>query len=238
MAQVLDPRQRLVQHHLSEAQKALDADKLSEAQKCFEDALEVGGEHPDRVPDIRQALKKYSDRMALQPNPDWETIHQVLDLFDALKLQNDETRTYQRELKLKEARFLLEQDDNLDDSFSIFTCLLTDAERVGSQEDKMRNNIAKIVGEYVAQRAAQGQWSLLNPVFERVTQLWPPNDPIHLWLETVSQILASANQAQIGFDRERAGLKKQQKTLKVAFIVLLVLMIVAYLIVLFPVIFS
>ncbi|MCB0193685.1 MAG: hypothetical protein KDJ65_17185 [Anaerolineae bacterium] len=233
MTQVQDPRQRLIQHHLNEAQKALDTDNLTEAQKYFEEALEVGGEHPDRASDIRQPLKKYCDRMVSQPNPNWQTVHQVLDIFDRLKLQNDEIRAYQRELRLKEAKFLLEKHDNLDDSFNIFTSLLVDAERLGSQEDKVRNRIAKIVGEYVSQRAGQRQWALLNPVFERVTRLWPPNDTIHLWLETISQILAAANQAQIGFDREVNDLKKTKNTLTIALIALFVLVILSYAVVLF-----
>lgn len=233
MAQVQDPRQRLIQHHLNESQKALDANKLTEAQKYFEEALEVGGEHPDRASDIRQALQKYCDRVVSQPNPNWQTVHQALDLFDTLKLQNDEIRTYQRELRLKEAKFLLEKDDNLDDSFNIFTSLLMDAGRLGDQEDKVRHHIAKIVGEYVSQRAGQGQWALLNPVFERVTRLWPPSDTIHLWLETISQILAAANQAQIGFDKELAKLKKSKNILTTALIALLILVIFSYLIVLF-----
>lgn len=223
MNQTPDPRARLVQHRLNEAQQALEANELTEAQKFFEEALSIEGVHPNRASDIRQALKKYSERAAGQTPPDWESVHQVMDLLDTLKLQNDETRAFQRELQLQEAKFLLETKDSLNESFNIFANLMTNAERLGVQ-DKLKANIAQIICAYVSQRAAQQQWSLLSQVFEKIQKLWPPTDSIHDWLAAISHILTAANQTKL----EASQARQYAQRLNYILIGITVLAIIAY----------
>lgn len=207
MSQIPDPRARLIQHYLSEAQKNLDLNNLEETQKHFDEALGVAGEHPNRASDIQQVLKRYCDKAVDLPAPDWETIRQALDLFDILKIQNDETRSYQQEVKLKEARFLLVKQDKLDESFMIFANLMAHAERQGGS-NKLKTSIAQIVYEYASLRADEQEWPLLRQVFERAQQLWPATDSLQDWLETISKILEVASQIQIRHKQELTVLEE------------------------------
>jgi hypothetical protein len=229
-----DPRARLLQHLLSEAQKTLDADHLEEAQNLFEEALRVEGHHPNRALDTRRVLKQYSDRVIAQTPPNWDLAYRALDLLGSLKLQDDETRAWQRDLKLRQAQFLLEKEDDLDKSFNIFTDLMANAERLGVQ-DKLKANIARVVRSYVSQRAAQRQWSSLHQLFKRVQKLWTPTDGLGDWLEAISQILAAAAQAQTEYNQRLVEIEQSyQRTRNLTYVLLgiFVLAALAYILVL------
>lgn len=204
------PATKLVQTRLRLAREALEANNLAEAQELFESALHVEGHHPDRALDIRQALKQYSDRVAVQEPPNWDLAYRALDLLGSLKLQDDETRAWQRDLKLRQAQFLLEKEDDLDQSFNIFVDLMANAERLGVQ-DKLQAEIARVICIYVSQRAPQHQWSPLHQLFERVQKLWTPADGLHDWLEAILQILDAAAQAQTEYKQHLAEMEQSHQ---------------------------
>lgn len=225
-----DPQSRLLQHYLSRAQKALDADNLEEAQEFFEKALGVEGNHPDRELDIRQALTEYSDRIIALNPPDWELAEQALGILSFLQLENEETRAAQRHFKLKRAQFLLDRKNDLEASFNIFADLMASAERLGVQ-DQLKADIARIICDYVSQRANDNQWSRLGQVFERARSVWTSDDGLHDWLEAVSKILEAADQAQAKhLQRLEKAQRSQQRfrALLYALVFIFVLTVVRY----------
>ncbi|HXW00587.1 MAG TPA: hypothetical protein VEC93_19375, partial [Anaerolineae bacterium] len=133
MEQRQDPTIQLVQTRLDMAQQALDAGELDKAQGLFERALEVKGDHPERVIRIRDYLKQYSDNAAKQTPPSWDEAHRALNLLDTLKLQDDQTSLWDRKLWLKQADYYLKQK-NLDESFEIFKNLMAGGERSADQD--------------------------------------------------------------------------------------------------------
>jgi hypothetical protein len=194
MAEIVEaPGLRLIETRLKLAQEALAADNLNEAQDFFKKALEVEGNYPERAPKIRQHLKSYSDQLAARTPPNWDLAHHALELLASLKLEDSETRTWQRELWLKQADFLLGEKD-LNHSFKIFSELLAGSQRTSNQ-DELKGEISRIVRENISQQAKQGDLLLLDQIIAGVRELQLAGDELHAWLETISKALSAAGNA-------------------------------------------
>ncbi len=195
-----DPSVRLLQLHLDEAQKALDIDNLAEAKAQFKKALDVPGSHPEREDNIRRALKQYSQNRANEQQPPrWDLVKEAAQVLATLDLQNDETLAWQWQLQFQEAEFRLNQDDNLEASFGIFTDLIDKTEGFPVQSE-FKNNISDLVRAYVLQRTSQLQWSVLHQSIKRFKKLRITTDELNDWLEITSQILTATNQIQTKYD--------------------------------------
>jgi hypothetical protein len=191
-----------VQTNIDLAEQALLVDKLDEAQKYFDEALHVEGDHPERASQIRQMLKHYSDELTDQASPNWELAHQALAMIEALKLQDEQTQGWQRDLKLKEAQYRLDQND-LDSSFTIFGNLINEAQGSDLQSE-LRHDISQLVRDHVEQRVPEQQWSRLREVIERLKDLLVPTDEIHNWLEVISTILTAVSDEEQAQRRHRS----------------------------------
>jgi hypothetical protein len=197
MGQILqDPLIKLVQNRLKQAEQALETNNLAEAQNSFEKALEVEGEHPDRVDQIRQSIVKHSDRIASQPNPDWHLARNTLNLLKTLALENDQTELSQQNLWLKQADFLLEKG-NIDESFDIFSKLVNDEEKQQADQEGLKASILDIVRDNVARNAIQGEWDSLSNIIERVRAIWSTEDKLYDWLGTFSEVMINVAQATV-----------------------------------------
>ena len=222
-----DPTVRLVKNRLNEAENHLKAHNVAEAQTAFLEALKVKGDHPNRKSDIRRVVKLYCEDLVVQPRPDWENIHKAVELVERLDLHNEEMQSFERDLTLKEAQFLLEMQDDLDRSFAIFTRLLTDETHLEYQ-GKLKEQIAHIVSAYISDRAVKQEWTLLDKIFTHVQAIWPAGDSIHDWLKTMAQIIKAANQGKEGVHSELEQERKKSRSLTYALAGLLILAAVAY----------
>ena len=186
---------QLVQTRLEMAQQALAVGELANAQSLFEKALEVKGDHPEREVKIRDSLKQYSDEVAKQSPPNWNEAHCALNLLGTLKLQDDQTSLWERKLWLQQADYYLKQK-NLDESFEIFKNLMAGGERATDQ-DKLKAEISRIVRDNISYHAAQSEWSLLGRIIQRFQELWPVEDELHGWLQTISEAMVPVDKAAL-----------------------------------------
>jgi hypothetical protein len=227
------PTVKLIQTRLKRAQEALSANNLEEAQNFFNKALVLKEHSPDLVFDIRKVVKQYSDQVVEQPPPNWDLAYRALELLGSLKLQDDETRTWEYDLKLKQAQFLLGKGENLDESFNIFADLMVIAEQQGVQ-DKLKADIAHIVRIYVSQRAPQQEWSLLGRVFKRVSKMWTADNGLNDWLESISKTLEAAVQAQAEHIQRLEKIEQSLRRTRFflwAVLIIFILSVVAYILV-------
>lgn len=226
------PAALLVGSLLTDAQQALEANDLDKAHSLFEEALRVPGNHSNRTTTIRQALKDYSDRVARQKPPDWAEAHRALSLLDSWKeLQDAQNQFWQRTLWLNQADFLLGEKD-LDQSFTIFSDLLSDSQRAVAQ-DELKGEISRIVRENFSRQASQGDLSLLNQIIERVQNLGLAGDELRLWLETIREALDAANMAAKEREQQLQQELRRRQNIIYALIVILVLTVIAYFVVVF-----
>jgi hypothetical protein len=175
----------LVKSLLEEANDALLGNDLDEARTHLDRALGVEGEHPKRRSDIQEMLKAYCDRISDQSVPDWGCVHTALELLAGPNLVDGQTQTWQREFKLKEARFWLAHEDQAK-AFDIFADLMNKTPGPGQARQ-----ISDMVRDLIAQRLAERPWPFLGEVVGRLHDIWPP-DELHDWLETTSNILDAA----------------------------------------------
>jgi hypothetical protein len=167
----------------------------------------VDGDYPDREMDIRHALIRYSERILAQERPGWDLAEGALAMAGSLKLNNEEIQTQQRQVRLREARYLLNKEDDFTASASIFADLLADAERPGIQEE-LKAEMARIVCEYITQRADRNQWHHLDQVFEQVKSMWTAEKGLQSWLEAISKTLKAAVRAQEEGQRQLEAAKR------------------------------
>jgi flagellar biosynthesis regulator FlbT len=199
---------RLVRTHLKQARAALASDDLEEARDYFQKALDVEAVHLRREDEIRQELKQYGERVSNREPPNWDLAYQGLDLLVALELQNDETDTWRRALKLKHAKYLLERKQQ-DESFDIFRALIAEHEQ-STDRDEILARISSILRENISRRAADHEWDSLSNMIKSIEELWPPGDGLHQWLETISEALAVAAQAPAEY-KEQLNQEKQRR---------------------------
>ncbi len=200
----------LVKSLLEEANDALLGNDLDEAWAHLDRALGVEGEHPERRSDIQEMLKAYCDRISDQSAPDWNCVHTALNLLAGPKLVDGQTQTWQREFKLKEARFWLAHGDQVK-AFDIFADLMN--KTPGSDQARQ---ISDMVRDHIAQHLAERPWSFLGDVVGRLHDIWPP-DELHDWLETTSNILdAAAAQQQEQLRLAAAAQQEEQLHLAAA----------------------
>lgn len=188
-----DPTIQLVETRLDMAHQALTAGELDKAQGFFERALEVKGDHPERVARIQDYLKQYSDKVVQEASPNWAEAHQALNLLNTLNLQNEQTTLWDRKLWLKQADYQLKQK-NLDESFGIFKNLMADGEQSADQ-DKLKAEISRIVRDNISYHANHREWALLGQIIQRFQELWPVDDELHGWLQTISEAMVPVDQA-------------------------------------------
>lgn len=199
---------RLVRNFLKQAHAALNTNDLQEARNLFQKALEVEGANTDRENEIRQELKRYSERVTKQEPPDWELAYQGLDLLSALGLQSGETDTWRRDLKLEQAKYLLERKQQ-NESFDIFGALIAEHEQ-SSDRDEILARISSILRENISRRAANHEWDSLRKMIGSIKELWPQGDGLHQWLETISEALKEAfEEAPAKYEAEIEQLKRK-----------------------------
>jgi hypothetical protein len=177
----------LVKSRLNQARNALDANDLDEAQRLFEKARDVEGEHSERDLTVQRMLIDYCERVSAQQPPNWDYVHRALDLLEKLSLVDEQSESRRREFQLREAESWLTQE-NLDKAFSLFADLMEKAE--GSETPNKR--IAELVRVYLTRRLSERPWPFLGEVVDRLKVIWPRDDKLHDWLETTSSILTAA----------------------------------------------
>lgn len=223
-----DPTIQLVETRLDMARQALTAGELDKAKGLFEKALEVKGNHPERVTQIRDALKQYSDNVVNQASPNWDEAHRALNLLNTLSLQDHQTSLWGRKLWLKQANYRLKQK-NLDESFEIFKNLMADGEQSADQ-DKLKAEISRIVRDNISHHANNREWALLGQIIQHFQELWPVDDELHGWLKTISEAMVPADQA--AKDKEeienlRSQLEKAQQRSQIIIYILSAISILA-----------
>jgi len=219
---------RLVYNLLGQANEALDSNDLEKAQDLFEKALAVKGKHPERPSTIRRDLKLYSDKLADQDLPEWENSHRALDLIGALKLQDEATAKWQRDLWLKEASFHLRQED-LDQSFDIFRQLQLMAEEQGEAEaEELKGEISGIVRRNLLEEAEDANWSLMRKTIEEFKPLWHSGDELSEWLETISGTLVAIDQATDQAQKELEQERRRNRSLALAVIAIIAVAVILY----------
>ncbi|MCB0168677.1 MAG: hypothetical protein KDI79_30905 [Anaerolineae bacterium] len=185
---------RLAQNLLKQACAALDNDQLDEAKVLFIRVLDIEGVRVDQKNAVRQNLKTYSDEYTQREPPDWTLAHGLFALGNDLDLQNEDTQVWHRDLWLKQADFLLDQED-IDDGFEIFKDLNADDQPAPMLADT-KAKISKVVLDNIAKRADSQNWSYLNKVIGKVKQeLSNPDEELYVWLDTIGKVLAAVNQA-------------------------------------------
>jgi len=190
----IDPRTELVQISLELAHSALKKNNLEEAQNHYREALSVPGHHPRREHDIRQDLKTSSDDQIRQIPPGWGWAQDALDTLDGLGLGNDDTRAWQRDLKLKQGHDLLDKGKHRE-SFEIFKHLIIDAEPSPAIKERLRADISQIVRDYMRQKAVQHHWPLLRQAAEGL-QVLVVTGELQDWPETTAHIVIEMDQSR------------------------------------------
>ncbi len=203
---------RLVLNLIGQTRAALKSNEMEKAQELFARALSVEGDFPDRAPAIRQSLKQHSDALVDAASPQWDNAHQTLAMLETLGLQNDETRTWQRDLWLRQAGFFMDQK-NLDESFKIFSMLMVQGEaspqdgHVPADADALKAEISRIVRVNLSRQAKDQQWDLLRQMIDRFQELWPFDEELNDWLKTISETLAAIKQAT---DQAKSELEQER----------------------------
>jgi hypothetical protein len=205
------PRIRLVQNLIKQAELALTSGHLSEAQHYFEKALGVHGVQIDREYQIRQRIEDHSTCIIQQTDDNWAQAREALDLLDSLGLSDYQTKTWQRDLKIKEAELSLKKG-NTSESFEIFTRLLTEEEEFVGQID-LRAKIIDVIRRHIPHFAARGEWVLVEDMIGRIQSIWSTEGQLDNWLGTFSKTVRTATQAQDQSQAQIQQLTQQTETL-------------------------
>jgi hypothetical protein len=219
---------RLVFNLIGQAKEALKSNGLEKAQELLARALGVEGDYPDRAPAVRQALKLHSDMLADLDPPEWDDAHRTLAMLETLGLQNDETRTWQRDLWLRQAGFFMDQK-NLDESFKIFSQLMAESEaspqdgHAPADADALKAEISGIVRVNLSKQAKDQQWDLLRRMVDRFQKLWPFDEELNDWLKTISETLAAINQAT---DQAKSELEQERRRRRSITLILMALLVI------------
>jgi uncharacterized membrane protein len=203
-------RREFADAKINQAEKALKANDLDQAQQYFMRALEATQEDPSDTRDkIRQTLKARSDEIIREGDEDptkWQRAHKVLDLLDSLKLQDEETPAWRYHLWMDQADFHLEREE-LDKSFEIFSGLLK-TEQSGADSDALQAEISRRVRSNILREAEQSNWPLLNRIVDSFKPLRPTGDELNEWLETISHTLKAMSQDAEKAQQERRELQQ------------------------------
>jgi hypothetical protein len=188
------PKVLQLRGHIGAGKDSLYKDDPEYARTHFEEALKIVNPPPEwAIPEIRQALKNYIDRLTKNRPADLDDKAQTaFSILRHPELQNDETLAWERDFKMTRARFLFESKQ-IDQSFDTFPKLLVETEQPEIQR-QIKANFSRLAGSYVSQCIDQEQWSEPRRVFECLQTSWPPTDELSDWLAIVSRILATVHE--------------------------------------------
>ncbi|MCB0168678.1 MAG: hypothetical protein KDI79_30910 [Anaerolineae bacterium] len=109
--------QSLLDTQLAYALTFLNQHQLKPAVNIYGELLQQPHDYLDRADGVRRALKRYSDQLIDQPQPNWDNANQALEALLGLGLDDEQVFGWRQELNLRRMKEALLTFDNLDAAF-------------------------------------------------------------------------------------------------------------------------
>jgi tetratricopeptide (TPR) repeat protein len=207
---------KLFETSLGIAKEALEEKKINEVYNRLKGCLEIKINKPDQDSKIRQLIKTYSDQFSQETPPNWEIAEETLNLLPQLNLQTPDTETWWRELKLRQLKDSLDENE-FDQAIEILAKLIGGIKSDPQGQEHVDQKAPEVIRQYIMAYASQSRWTEAEELAKEAKALWEAdswarNEKRVFWLETIAYLCQTAA-------------KTKRQTMRFAVLVLIVIVV-------------